>query len=408
MITYAIDSPPPATIILVTSENAYSYAVSILRLRKYRVVVIAPPGTMIAQASVQLDWNSEVLRTPPEGPHQPDDSRSASRRRADSIPYSTSTSRTQYMTDADDVAEDDMYEAYDKYRHSSTSHSTPVNGTGDPSASQRYAMPPSGRQTPAHPPVQASSLPLATSQSAKSKPSPSSPHVTYKTPEPVFVTEGNGLFESSTRTPNLSKGFPYSDPQSLHQSNVSAVQLSSSSSSSSSGVFHPPFIPPAAPPKMPEPVQAPTPPEIASAPKSAPNSYIPAIKPVTPVIPQVPLSKPVLSAPVLPSTSLSASKGVPQAGDPKATQTSSNTNSQPIYFVTLAQKLRARHEALGHPRIPRTDIGSELAKHKSAYAQAGVTSFAAFINLAHAAGVVDVGGLGNDQWVSLRPDWPSA
>jgi NYN domain len=66
MIAYAIDNPPPATIILITNQQDYSYAVSILRLRRFRVVVITPPGTMVAQASVQLDWNSEVLYTPLE------------------------------------------------------------------------------------------------------------------------------------------------------------------------------------------------------------------------------------------------------------------------------------------------------------------------------------------------------
>jgi hypothetical protein len=76
--------------------------------------------------------------------------------------------------------------------------------------------------------------------------------------------------------------------------------------------------------------------------------------------------------------------------------------------VILAQKLQARCEALGQPYIPRTDIGSELAKNKSLYAQAGVASFAAFINVAQTAGVVDVGGLGNNQWVSLRPGWLGA
>jgi hypothetical protein len=79
----------------------------------------------------------------------------------------------------------------------------------------------------------------------------------------------------------------------------------------------------------------------------------------------------------------------------------------PSYFVSLAQRLRARREASGHPRISRSDLGNDLAKYRL-YGQAGVSNFAAFINLAQAAGVVEVGGVGSGQWVSLRPEWPGA
>jgi hypothetical protein len=49
-------------------------------------------------------------------------------------------------------------------------------------------------------------------------------------------------------------------------------------------------------------------------------------------------------------------------------------------------------------------------KYKSAdlYRQACVPNFGAFINLAQAAGVVNIGGVGAGQWISLRPEWPGA
>jgi hypothetical protein len=409
MIAYAIDNPPPATIVLITAVQGYSYAVSILRLRRYRVVVIAPPGTTMTQASVQLDWNSEVLHAPLEELNPTNRSKPASCQRADSTPYSPSTSRTQYMADADDMVDNDMYGTYDKHRRGSTSYSTPVNGIGDPFkfSSQRYSEPPLGRQTPAaYPPTQAKTSPPATFQSAKSI--PPSPPIAYKTPEPVFVTEGHGLFESSTRTPNLPKRFPYSEPESRTGSKQPSFPNISPTESSSSSIFQPPSISPSAASKAYEPAK--TPPPIPPVPKSASDTSMPTVASAPPVTPQVPLSKPVLG------TSAPASSSVPKGTLGPTSQTteqtnqgsSNNTQPQPTYFVKLAERLQARRQALGQPYIPRTDIGSELAKHKSVYAQAGVSTFAAFINLAHTAGVVDVGGSGNDQWVSLRPKWAGA
>ncbi|KAF7338468.1 DUF537-domain-containing protein [Mycena venus] len=66
MLAYAMDHPAPATIILISGDREFAYAVSVLRLRRYEVVVISLPlpGAHISlksQASLYLDWNSEVL-----------------------------------------------------------------------------------------------------------------------------------------------------------------------------------------------------------------------------------------------------------------------------------------------------------------------------------------------------------
>lgn len=399
MIAYTIDNPPPATIILITSENIYSYAVSILRLRRYRVVVITPPGTVLAQASVHLDWNSEILRAPLEELNPPKAPQPTSRQRVDPIPHTPSTSRTQYMTDDDEVVDNDMYGTYGKSGRGSTSYSTHINGTGFPFVSQQYSKPPSGRQTPAHQLAQPKSSPPATFQSAKSN-SPSPP-VACKTPEPVFVTEGNGLFESSTRTPNLPKGFPYSESESrtgTKQPSFSNISITESSSPSS--IFHPLAATSNA-------YELPKTPPPTGVPKPTSDPSTPATKPALPMT--LPLKSAAgASSPATSSVPKAALGPTSQTADLKTNQgLSSTTRSHPPYFMILAQKLQSRCEVLGQPRIPRTDIGNELAKHKSVYAQAGVASFAAFINMAHAAGVVEVGGSGNDQWVSLRPGWPA-
>ncbi|KAI0646821.1 NYN domain-containing protein [Trametes meyenii] len=65
MLTYAIDNPAPATIVLISGDRDFVYAVSVLRLRRYRVVVVAPNtahGSLRSQASTVLDWEAEIMR----------------------------------------------------------------------------------------------------------------------------------------------------------------------------------------------------------------------------------------------------------------------------------------------------------------------------------------------------------
>ncbi|KAH7916025.1 NYN domain-containing protein [Hygrophoropsis aurantiaca] len=64
MLTFAIDHPAPATIVLITGDRDYAYAVSTLRLRRYRVVLIVPPAvhsSLQAQASIIVDWSFGIL-----------------------------------------------------------------------------------------------------------------------------------------------------------------------------------------------------------------------------------------------------------------------------------------------------------------------------------------------------------
>ncbi|KZT65470.1 DUF537-domain-containing protein [Daedalea quercina L-15889] len=64
MLTYALDTPAPATIVLISGDRDFVYAVSVLRLRRYRVVLVAPQTahtSMRLQATVVLDWAADVL-----------------------------------------------------------------------------------------------------------------------------------------------------------------------------------------------------------------------------------------------------------------------------------------------------------------------------------------------------------
>ena len=64
LIIHALDHPPPTTFLIITADRDFSYAIATLRLRKYRVVLLSPPGThpdVTSQASVNVDWNKAVL-----------------------------------------------------------------------------------------------------------------------------------------------------------------------------------------------------------------------------------------------------------------------------------------------------------------------------------------------------------
>ncbi|KZP18837.1 hypothetical protein FIBSPDRAFT_744842, partial [Athelia psychrophila] len=59
MLAYAMDHPRPATIVLVSDNQQLAYPMSILRLRRYRTVVIAPRtahSSLKLRATSFVDW----------------------------------------------------------------------------------------------------------------------------------------------------------------------------------------------------------------------------------------------------------------------------------------------------------------------------------------------------------------
>ncbi|KAH8117424.1 limkain-b1-type NYN domain-containing protein, partial [Phellopilus nigrolimitatus] len=60
MLAFAIDSPAPATIVLITGDRDFAYAVAILRFRGYEVIIIAPSSiahlSLKSQACRLYDW----------------------------------------------------------------------------------------------------------------------------------------------------------------------------------------------------------------------------------------------------------------------------------------------------------------------------------------------------------------
>ncbi|KAI0665045.1 NYN domain-containing protein [Cubamyces menziesii] len=64
MMAHAIDNPAPSTIVLITGDRDFVYAVSILSLRNHKVVLIAPRHShdgLKAQADSVYDWPDDFL-----------------------------------------------------------------------------------------------------------------------------------------------------------------------------------------------------------------------------------------------------------------------------------------------------------------------------------------------------------
>ncbi|TFK53041.1 hypothetical protein OE88DRAFT_1734002 [Heliocybe sulcata] len=71
MLAFALDYPAPATIVLISGNCDFAYAVSTLRLRGYNVILVAPKAaslTIKSVASLVLDWDSDVLGGPTSAP----------------------------------------------------------------------------------------------------------------------------------------------------------------------------------------------------------------------------------------------------------------------------------------------------------------------------------------------------
>ena len=100
MMAYAMDNPSPTTIVLISGDRDFVYAVSILSLRQYRIVLLAPRAThssLKAQANAVYNWPDDVLPDYPP-PAEPGDSISRPLKLSPATPEDSSRSRSQCVT----------------------------------------------------------------------------------------------------------------------------------------------------------------------------------------------------------------------------------------------------------------------------------------------------------------------
>lgn len=64
-MAHAIDNPAPWTFVLISGDRDFAYAISVLRLRRYQIVLFSPPTAHISlksQATTCLDWSNVLQR----------------------------------------------------------------------------------------------------------------------------------------------------------------------------------------------------------------------------------------------------------------------------------------------------------------------------------------------------------
>jgi hypothetical protein len=65
MLAYALDNPAPSTIVLITGDRDFAYAFSVLKLRRYRTILVTLPNahaSLTFQASICFDWYRDVVK----------------------------------------------------------------------------------------------------------------------------------------------------------------------------------------------------------------------------------------------------------------------------------------------------------------------------------------------------------
>ncbi|TRM61728.1 NYN domain-containing protein [Schizophyllum amplum] len=104
MLSYALDHPAPATLILISGDRDFAYTVSVLRRRRYKVALVChsqpgPHKSLASQVSACLNWNTEILGFPEDPSHRRQWSRSFSFGLAPPISPSSSEGDASYGSD---------------------------------------------------------------------------------------------------------------------------------------------------------------------------------------------------------------------------------------------------------------------------------------------------------------------
>lgn len=390
MLAYAIDNPPPSTIILISGDRDFAYAVSVLRLRRYRVVIISLPGvhtSLKTQASIFLDWNNDVLgadvvdecwspRDSPVSVQEEDRTTSVShshRERSDRNSFS-SLRRTERSINEHDI---DIMEHL-RCKGNSTAHSYefPVSRASRDISKKallypRSAMPTSHEAEDSPPTTRSSSQTRSAPVTLPTDETSSTPGVvTIPSPSEDQVENMAGENSTSVSTPETH----------------SSIQKASDPAGNT--------------------------PPLSVALRSIENQQNLSMLGTTynAVLTQPPLSQPLITpvAQLHPDGEASPTpKGNAVSASIPPTQ-QSHTTVVPSQFTLLVQRLQF-HRSKGFPRPFRSGIALELAsKDNMVYRRAGTERFGQYVALAEKLGIVELGGKEGGAWIALRPEWYNA
>ncbi|KAG6813357.1 hypothetical protein H0H92_011905, partial [Tricholoma furcatifolium] len=355
MLAYAIDNPAPSTIILISGDRDFAYAVSVLRLRRYRVMIISLPTvhtSLRMQASTFVDWN-DVLSTEIVNdcwsPH-----RGSSPFLEVNRPFFDSSkglssviSRGRQNNHNPEVDIMDYLRYRGNAPHLDNEYlARRLGKVANGLNAQDISLPATPPTLRSHEP-KLSDVALSSQKDTAIAPSlTTTPNVLHRfgsplgshdehIPEPISVQE-------TTNTPSISRH--------QHQDLNLIPPLNDSSTNTSFFSQHS--------------YQSPTlHPTSTTAPVSTEsNSFI---------------SGPPLTEP----------KGVP------------------LIFNLLVERLKL-HRSKGFYRPLRSIVSAELvAQDKGLYRRAGAEKFGQYVALAEKAGIIELGGKEGGAWIALRPEW---
>ncbi|KJA27414.1 hypothetical protein HYPSUDRAFT_198186 [Hypholoma sublateritium FD-334 SS-4] len=456
MLAYAIDNPAPSTIILITGDRDFAYAMSILRLRQYQVILATLPNahsSLIAQASKCIDWYSEVLNQVEQPVARSSNTRVAGfGRAASSQDRVHSPSLTfQPRQFVQETRENDRADQGDlvQYIRSATDYRCLPDTTL--------------LNTPAvYPPLHQNRYPEYPRQDNLSvevelghkRPGPSPP-------VPLFMVDSEDLNLPAARDEKApttvaeslsispSSKIPGSPPPlklSINQTD-DAYELEDDARHNEDSTFLYPIRPASAPNSLPSPTPVAavasynTEPPASEVPLVADNSSQDGSSPTLPTLPNStvqPLSDTISPQPITfssPSVSPIISRVVAPA-DPVTVSTASLHTSfsavaaspsaslvpgpslpllphsieppaplvVPSVFHILVQALQAQ-KSKGSLRPLRSIIGMSISRNGMTYKNAGVGRFGDYVSLAQRAGIIELGGMENSAWISLTPTW---
>ena len=432
MLAHVIDNPAPSTIILISGDRDFAYALSILRLRCYRVVLITLPNAhqcLKAQASLCFDWVSDVLEPVDATLYQ---SPSPLRRKisspsahdgfdSDFKGYNPSRSFLQeshYGKSASSV--EFLNDFRDETRRSDISRTPPKRGATHDS------LPPETEKSNRQP--TASSLASDAFRNGPESParviySPvaSSCHTDLSgsigTPLTMMACGSNSSI--TTPTPNTSVGSTLklathasivpSRPihGALRESTANSMSIESAmqmlraerelrGSSSQQQGLHPRN-------------------NVTQSPLTVEKVNFNGVHPGSPpthsdISPpaNVTATLPVSTPPFMPPSSLD------NATVTTVTQSPATNPRRPTPLLTVPDKFKVLIQCLKSHRSRAclrplcSKISSEITHNGTTYRQAGVSEFGEYAAMAEMAGIVELGGSGSTAWIALKAPWYNA
>lgn len=392
MLAHAIDNPPPATIILISGDRDFAYAVSILRLRRYRVVIISLGGvhaSLKAQASVFLDWNTDVICI-----ESTEQGLSSSNGRNERFP---APSRSQMVPP--DVAPSPVHT---QNRHSFKERDVDIMDHLHVSGSniQKIGQDVGGKTSSG---ATSSTWDSITSHQSRSN-----------TPDSIYTSESRTpTFRAPSRTESAPAAIsslelsPNTTPlNTIPNASRSSANPTAIASHASTSINVRPLQEAA---NIPQDLRGGGP-SLGQDPSAAPNTTSP--KAATSTIPQTSIqptkTQTASTVSVAPTLMRSAATGPAPNGTPSVPAGAVEPKTVPPGFKLLVQRLEF-HRSKGVSRPFRSGVAVELATQDNMlYRRAGAERFGQYVALAEKAGIIELGGREGGAWIALRPEWYGA